>query len=85
MSLKKFTPGGTEEQILPNMSIPYTVYLKQPYSNAKVQFEHVLYVPLARQLIYEELKIFFIPELISAYIFWRRDLLYINRYGQTVL
>jgi hypothetical protein len=56
LSLKKFTPGGTEEQILPNMSIPYTVYLKEPYSNAKVQFEHVFYVPLAMQCIYKELR-----------------------------
>jgi hypothetical protein len=84
MSLKKFWPGGTEEQLLPSMSFPYTLSLKEPYSNAKVQFEHVFYVPLAMQFIYEELR-YSSFQTSFLLISFGADLLYKNRYEETTL
>jgi hypothetical protein len=62
------------------MSIPYTVYLKEPYSNAKLQLEHVFYLPLAMQLIYEELGYSSFQNSLLLIPF-DADLLYNNRYG----
>jgi hypothetical protein len=66
------------------MSIPYIVYLKEPYSNAKVQFEHVFYVPLAMQFIYKELRYSSFQNSFLLILF-AADLLYKIRYGQTIL
>jgi len=84
MSLKKFWPGGTEEQLLKSMSFPCKVSLKEPYWNAKAQFEHVFYVPLAMQFTYEELR-YSIFQNSFLLIPFGADLLYKNRYGETIL
>ena len=56
--LKKFTPGGTDAQILQSMWIPNAVPLKHPSKNAKVQFEHVFCMPYAMQFVYNLLRYF---------------------------
>jgi len=54
-----------------SMSFPYTVSLKEPCSNTKLQFEHVFVRATHYKVHLRKVKIFIMPEFISACTFWR--------------
>lgn len=66
---KHFTPRGTEKQILPSMSIPYSFFERTVLKRKSAIRTHILRA--TRYAIHlRRAKIFIIPELISAYNFW---------------
>jgi hypothetical protein len=72
------------------MPFTYTVSFKGPYSNAKVQFEHV-FMRLAMQLTYKELRYssfynsFLLIPFSADLLYKQMDRQYYERYGSSTV